>query len=45
MQRSILIYNGTEMEGTPFENVWARGVNIVEMGAIVEVDNCGKRGY
>ena len=34
-----MTYDGTELNGTPFEGVWARGVGIVEREEVVEVDN------
>ena len=40
-----MTYDGTEMEGTPFEGVWARGVGIVEREEIVEVDNRDTYNY
>ena len=40
-----MTYDGTELRGTPFEGVWARGVRIVEREEVVEVDNGDDRDY
>ena len=43
--KTILVYDGTELKGTPLQGVWERGVRIVEKEEIVEVDNDNSRDY